>query len=59
MIDMTAIREAYNRREIDGVSHVPGNKNSADAMTEMVVSVSFLGMMEGKFCTKVTQWITR
>ena len=59
MIDMAAIREAYDRHEIDCVAHVPGVNNPADALTKLTQSKALISMMEGNAEWKVAQWISR
>lgn len=59
MIDLAAIRQAYQRREIEGIAHVPGAENPADAMTKVVKSGRLMELMEGKSTAQASQWVVR
>lgn len=59
MIDMAAIRQAYQRWDIDGIAHVSGASNPADAMTKIVQSGSLLDLMGGRMTVQATQWVMR
>lgn len=59
MIDMAAIRQAYQCWDIDGIAHVSGASNPADAMTKIVQSGSLLDLMKGVMTVQATQWVMR
>lgn len=59
MIDIAAIREAYGKREIEGVAHVLGTNNPADALTKIVHSEALLALIKGSCIPVVSQWVMR
>ena len=58
LIDLTAVREAYRRREITNVAWVRSEYNLADAMTK-IVKDSILDdvLTSGKLDHPIEQWI--
>nr|AHF58602.1 polyprotein [Chondrus crispus] len=59
MIDMAAIRQSYQRREIDGIAHIPGPTNPADAMTKVGQNGVLANLMQGRLTMEPRQWVTR
>ena len=57
MIDMAATRQAYRRREIDGVAHVAGADNPADAMAKNRQSKAVIDLMAGRMTVHPTHWV--
>lgn len=59
MIDMAAIRQAYQRRDIDGIARVSGASNPADAMTKVVQNGHLLDLIAGRMTVAATHWVMR
>lgn len=59
MIDMAAIRQAYQRWDIDGIAYGSGASQLAGSMTNIVQSGSLLNSMASEMTFKATQWVMR
>ena len=59
MMDIAAMRQAHCRRDIDGVTHVSGSDNPADAMTKIVQSKALMDLVAGGMTMHSTQWVVR
>lgn len=47
MIEMAAVRDAYQKREIYDICHVPGYTNPADALAKKCKSAFLYALMNG------------
>ncbi|CCD55570.1 hypothetical protein BofuT4_P155610.1 [Botrytis cinerea T4] len=60
MIDVMAIREAYEKREIVEIKWIDGESNPADAMTKSKPCQALKDLVDNNTITiKVTEWVDR
>ncbi|KHJ30040.1 hypothetical protein EV44_g3990 [Erysiphe necator] len=60
MIDIMAIRQSYERRELSEIRWINGNDNPADAMTKANATKALKSLIEnGELLIQIEGWVQR